>query len=107
MVQARNTNDKLWNKNPQFRDNEVITVVTVFRIMNPLSVKKLMSDELSMIETRFPVIVMKIPLCFHEVTINCSIQGNTCRPFALNNCRIQILSSTPEDTECAGLFYDK
>ena len=107
VMEARNTNDKLWNKNPQFRDNEVITVVTVFRIMNPLSVKKLMSDELSMIEIRFPVIVMKIPLYYHEVTINYSIKGNTCRPFVLNSCRIQILSSTPEDTECAGLFCDK
>ena len=66
-----------------------------------------MPDGIPSIESRFPIAVMKSPSRLHDVNINFEIQGGESFSFCLNECSIQNISTTSEESGCAGLFCDK
>jgi hypothetical protein len=47
--------------NPTLCDDGAITIGTVICIISPESVTRLMADDIPMLETHLPVIVMKCP----------------------------------------------
>ena len=67
----------------------------------------MMAQDVPMLETRFPVIVMKKPNLMREIRVNMALGGNTSKAFVFNHCAIEVVSSTPEETKCGGLFCDK
>ena len=50
---------------------------------------------------------MKHPYILREYEINMGTTGNKSQAFVLNNCMLDVISSTPEETKRAGLFCDK
>ena len=107
MMESSNVNNNLWQRNLQYRDNGIMTIGTIFRVFHPLPIKKMMANEIPMIETRYSVVVMNYPVHFHQSPVDITIGGNTSRAFVLNNCYLNILSVTPEQTKCGGLFCDR
>ena len=107
VMESRNTNNKLWSRNPQLRDDGEITIGSIIRFISPLPIKTLMAQDIPMLETRFPVVVMKNPIIMREYGINMGMTGNKSQSFVLNHCTLDVISSTPEETKCSGLFCDK
>ena len=107
MMESTNVNNNLWQRNLQYRDNGVMTVGTIFRVFHALPIKKMMANDIPMIETRYPVVVMNFPHIYHESPVDITISGNISRAFVLNHCDLDVLSVTPEQTQCGGLFCDK
>ena len=107
MMEADNQNKKLWGRNPTLRDDGTVAIGTIIRVMNPMPIESIMPDGIPSLVTRFPGVVLRQASIISQVPINDSLTGNNSLAFALNNCQIQILSSTPEETGCAGRFCDK
>ena len=107
LMETSEKNKDLWMRNPTLRDDGAITIGTVIRIISPEPVTRLMADDIPMLETRLPVIVMKRPREFFAISIDRGIASNASRAFVYNHCQIRIQSSTTEETKCAGLFCDK
>ena len=107
LMETSDKNKDLWMRNPTLRDDGAITIGTVIRIISPEPVTRLMADDIPMLETRLPVIVMKRPRELFQVVIDKGITSNSSRAFVYKNCQLSIKSSTVEETKCAGLFCDK
>ena len=107
LMESRNCNNNMWKRNPQLRDDGVISIGSIIRLLSPSPIKSMMANEIPMLETRFPVIVMRFPQEIHPITVNLGISGNQSKGFALNKCKLSIMSSIPEETRCSGLFCDK
>ena len=61
----------------------------------PLSVQKLMSNRLYMLDTWLSIVVMKHPNIIYGVPVNYPITGNNSQAFVL--CELQVLSTTLEE----------
>ena len=108
VMETRNVNNSLWDRNVELKDNGTITIGTVVRVLAPLPIQNLMSGDIPMIETTFPIIVMKHPQGgFDSIPINYQVQGNNHLAFVLNNARLRVLRTSPQETTCAGLLCDK
>ena len=107
LVESHSTNNSLWKRNPQLRDDGVITIGTIIRVLAPLPIKNLMANDVPMLETRFPVVVMMHPRELVPKIVNEGLGGNESRAFVMNNCTVDIASSVPEETRCSGLLCDK
>eukprot|EP00957_Ditylum_brightwellii_P057615 4369293-Ditylum_brightwellii.AAC.1 len=67
-----------------------------------------MSGDIPLVETCYPVIVMKHPSQnIPTVKISHSIERNTAKAFVKEAVMIRVQSTTPEKTKCACLFCDK
>jgi hypothetical protein len=107
LMETPDKNRDLWMRNPTLRDDGAITIGTVIRIISPEPITRLMADDIPMLETRLPVIVMKRPRELFQVPIDTGIASNSSRAFVYRNCQVTVKSSTVEETKCAGLFCDK
>eukprot|EP00957_Ditylum_brightwellii_P091851 6993901-Ditylum_brightwellii.AAC.1 len=86
----------------------MITIGTIFKILVPLPIKNLKSGDIPLVETHYPVIVMKHPSQnIPTVKIDHFIEGNTAKAFVEDAFMICVQSTAPEETNCAGLFCDK
>lgn len=106
LVENTGTNENLWSKSPQHRDSGVITIGTIFALLNPLPIKSELSN-IRMIETEGGVVIMRSPTSYKSVPIISNIAQNVTRGFVLNNKEIDILACSALKTRCSGLFCDK
>ena len=102
-----NKNSNLWLNNVELCDNGVITVGTVFRIISPLPASNYLRGDIPLIETHQPVIVLKVPSSFLQVTPLDNLQGESSRAFVLNGTTISCPSYLCEKTKCGGSFCDR
>lgn len=107
LIESKNKNNNLWKRNPQYCDDGAITIGSYFRILSPSPITNLMASDIPMLETRFPVIVMGNNTGLVNIPVNVGISANKSKAFVLKGCQIKIISSTPEETKCSGLFCDK
>lgn len=107
LMETRNTNTCLWDRNVELRDNGVVTMGTYIRVLAPKPIKSLMSGDIPMLETQFPVIVMRTPDQIQPVPVNFEIQGNNALSFVQNGAIVSVKRTAPEETTCSGLFCDK
>ena len=107
LMESKNSNNNLWKRNPAYRDNGVITIGTIVTLLSPAPIRSMMANDIPMLESRFPVIVMKDPEEFDIIRVNEGIPENESKAFVLSNCEISVISSIPEETRCSGLFCDK
>ena len=107
LMEARSTNTSLWERNVEFRDNGVISVGAIIRIIAPQPITSMMNGDIPMVQTPFPVIAMKFPLTYPVVTVNQEIQGNVSMAFVQNGIAIAVRKTEPVTTTCSGLFCDK
>ena len=107
LMESKNSNKNLWKRFPGYRDDGTITIGTMIRILSPEPIKNMMANQICMIETRMPAIIMKHPREMIAFPVRESIPGNESKAFVLNDCQLRICSTMPEDTRCSGLFCDK
>jgi hypothetical protein len=107
LMEARNQNKQLWNSNLEWRDNGVISIGTIFRILGPRPIDNVMSGDVPMLQSDFPAVIMKPPKLFVPVNIDPMIQGNTALAFTINNVELSVSGFTPVSTLCSGLFCDR
>jgi hypothetical protein len=107
LMEARNQNKQLWNSNLEWRDNGVISIGTIFRILGPRPIDNVMSGDVPMLQSDFPAVIMKPPKLFVPVNIDPMIQGNTALAFTINNVELSVSGFTPVSTSCSGLFCDR
>ena len=67
----------------------------------------MMAGDIPMLETRFPVIVMGNASGHDDIKIDVGIPGNISNAFVLTGCKVEVLSSTPKETCCSGIFCNK
>eukprot|EP00957_Ditylum_brightwellii_P006949 526114-Ditylum_brightwellii.AAC.1 len=60
-IETQSTNNGLWDRNVELRCDGAITIGTIVQILAPLPVRNLMSGDIPMVETTFPIIVIKYP----------------------------------------------
>eukprot|EP00957_Ditylum_brightwellii_P071340 5423134-Ditylum_brightwellii.AAC.1 len=100
-MESKDCNNFLWMRNPQHCGDGTITVGKIFWILCPLPVKNLMSRDVPMAETCFPVVVVGFPeTALPVVKIDHSIGGNTTMAFVQEDATLQTHSTTPEETKC-------
>ena len=102
-----NKNNNLWLNNVELRDNGVITIGTVFRIICPLPVTGYLRGDVPLIESQHPVIVLKSPKTYHHHIPLENLQGESSRAFVLNSAKIYNGSYSCEKTKCGGSFCDR
>ena len=102
-----NKNNNLWLNNVELRDNGVITIGTVFRIICPLPITSYLRGDVPLIETLHPVIVLKSPKTYYEHPPVENLQGETSRAFTLNGATLYNGSFSCEKTKCGGAFCDR
>ena len=62
IIQSKDTNQCLWDKNVEYRDNGILTIGTIFRVIAPQAIESLWNQDIPMLETDTPVIIMKKPV---------------------------------------------
>lgn len=107
MMESRGTNNCLWDRNVEFRDNGTISVGSIIRIIAPRPIQSKMNGDIPMVQTSCPVIAMRLPLSFPDVRVNKGIKGNKSMAFIYNGVQIAVRKTEPVTTTCSGLFCDK
>ena len=105
LMESKNSNKNLWKRFPGYRDDGTISIGSIFRILSPEPIKNMMANQICMIETRMPAIVMRHTREMIDFPVRESIPGNESKAFVLNDCQLRVCSSMPEDTRCSGLFF--
>ena len=73
VIESGGKNKNLWNKNPIYRDNGVVTIGTIIGVIMPKKITTLMANEIMILETTLSAIIMKRPLEQIKRLINYSI----------------------------------
>ena len=107
LMESKNSNQCLFNKNVELRDNGVISIGTFFRIVTPLPIENKMRGDIPLIKTHYPLIVMKRPSLKTSIPISKEIGNQNSLAFVLKGMIININRSTPIKTTCGGLLCDK
>jgi hypothetical protein len=106
IMQARNSNEDLWKLDIELRDNGTLTIGSIFRMIAPHFVEKYVNNEIPLLVSQLPVIIMKPPRTMEEVTIQ-QISGNQSLAFTLNGANLRVRRTTAIETTCSGNFCDK
>ena len=107
LMESKNSNQCLFNKNVELRDNGVISIGTFFRIVTPLPIENKMRGDIPLIKTHYPLIVMKRPSLKKSIHISKEICNQNSVAFVLKGMIININRSTPIKITCRGLLCDK
>ena len=102
-----NKNSNLWLNNIELRDNGVITIGTVFRVISPLPISNYLRGDIPLIESHHPVIVLKQPPSYHSILPSENLQGESSRAFILNGAMLSCSAYSCEKTKCGGSFCDR
>ena len=109
MIENHNTdmNAKLWTRDTTNRDNGVITVGTIFAIIDPEPVTKRFENIVPILETRSRAFIMKYPPNgLAGIPLAHDIGEKVQRSFVLRGVKIDMHRIDLEKVECAGKFCD-
>ena len=107
IVEGKNRNDRLWERDPSLCDNGCVTIGTYISIINPQPITSWFCNEIPIIECRGSCFVMKCVGGSFEVNMDTSITTNVTRCFVKNNVDVDVLSTDVHSTKCSGLFCDR
>ena len=107
LMESKNSNQCLFNKNIELRDNGVISIGTFPRIVTPLPIENKMRGDIPLVKTHLPLIVMMRPSLKVSIPIKKEIGNQNSLAFVLVGTTININRSTPIKTTCGGLLCDK
>jgi hypothetical protein len=106
LIENGGCNEHLWSKSPQHRDSGVVTIGTVFALLNPLPIKSEFAN-IPMVETEGGVVLLKRPDVYKTILIQNNIAQNVTRAYVLNFMMIRLHCCAPLNTRCSGLLCDK
>ena len=61
LMETRNQNRDLWKMNVEHRDNGMLTIGTIFRILAPRPVESFMVGDIPLVVSKFPCFLMETP----------------------------------------------
>ena len=107
LMEARNQNTQLWSNNIQYRDNGAISVGSYLRIPGPYPIDTYMKNDIPMINSAFPLVLLKPPTKFTEIPINERIESDTSYAFVYIRTQLSFTIINPVKTTCSGKFCDR
>lgn len=107
LMETKTQNTLLWGLNPTYRDNGVLSIGTVFRVLAPRPVDQLMYGDVPLLVTKFKTVIMKLPRIFPDVPVELGILGDTSLGFCIVGATLKLTGLTPVQTTCSGLLCDK
>ena len=102
LMESRNMNVNLWKKMLNNRDNGAISIRSVIRIACPMPIDSYMKNDICMLNTHQPCILMRYPEFIDTVKMNPDIESNTSFAFVHNNAILTINQSALLKTTCTG-----
>ena len=104
---SKNTNMNLWLNNVELRDNWVITIGTVLRIVSPLPVTSYLRGDIPILQSNQPAVILNQPSRYLEVLPYQNLQGESSKSFVLNHATLSCKAYSCEKTKCGGSFCDR
>ncbi len=101
-----NTNKNLFLRENKWRDDGTLTIGTYFRVLAPEYITQYLNNEVPMIVTTRPAILMKRPQSVPKVNIR-SLSVNQSRAYVLTNAHLFVKQVEPADAVCNGNLCDK
>ena len=106
MQGENNVNKSLFLRENKWRDNGILTIGTYFRILAPEYITQYMNNEVPMITTTKPAIIMKQPNTVSSVIIR-SLSVNMSRAYVVNGAELFVKQVEAIDAVCNGNLCDK
>lgn len=106
-MEANNSNNVLFERNLEYRDDGTMSVGCFFRILAPLPIENSMRGDIPLVKTQLPLIAMKRPSKLITTNINLQIQENTSMAFVLNGKDLFLNRTVPIQTTCSGMLCDR
>ena len=107
LMESRNSNNNMFERNLDFRDNGTVTIRTFLRVIAPEAIEDYMNGDIPLIRTPCSLIVLKRPASMDTVAVNYEIGTNKTLAFCLNNRILHLNKTLTEATTCNGLMCDK
>ena len=107
LMEARNQNKNLWNKNVNHRDNGSISIGSIIRLPCPMPINTYMRCDIPLIVSYQPAILLKFPSTIRSIPMNIEIESNTSSAFVYNSTDIEINFTTAVKTSCSGNLCDR
>ena len=107
MMEARNENVNLWNKNTQHRDNGTISIGCFIRVISPLPIKSWMRGDIPILKSQFPCFALRFPDRMDTIAINHEIAANESYAFVWNCAQVSVDYTAPIKTTCSGELCDR
>ena len=107
VMEYRTQNVSFWIDNATNRDNGNVSIGSFVRLMCPKPIESYMRNDIPLIESGYPFILLKTPSRFPTVSINEIIGPNISRPFVSNTVSLSIDMVYPQSTQCSGLLCDR
>ena len=98
IMESRNQNVNLWQKNLNHRDNGEISTGSIIRYSCPMPIETYMRNDIPIIQSPFPVILLKISSRLYSLCVNEEIEANTYRGFIYNNTELCVNFTFPVKT---------
>ena len=107
LMEARNSNNNLFDQNMELRDNGTFSIGTFFRILAPLPIENTMNGDIPLVRTQNPLLILHSPKKIPTVPVNNSIQGMNAMAFVYNAVSLTVNRTTPIQTTCGGFMCDR
>ena len=107
LMESRNSNNNMFERNLDFRDNGTVTIGTFLRVIAPEAIEDYMNGDIPLIRTPCSLIVLKRPTRMDAVAVNYEIGTNQTLAFCLNNRILHLNKTLTVSTTCNGLMCDK
>ena len=107
LMESKNSNKCMFDKNVELRDNGVISIGTFFRIISPHPIENKMRGDIPLLKTDIPLIVMTRPTLEHSIPVYKELGEHNSMAFVLVGMKVNINRSSPIQTTCGGLLCDK
>ena len=104
---SNNKNTNLWLNNVELRDNGIITVGTILRIISPLPVTNYLRGDIPIIETIHPAIILQNPRSYNTIVPVENLQSESSRAFVLTGAVLKCMAYSCEKTKCGGSFCNR
>ena len=105
-MEARNINNNIWLVNIQLRYNGAISIGSLMRVIDPLTIQNYMQGDVPMMKTIFPVILFKFLNKLPLVYINLALKINSSLAFVYNKVNLNINYFVAARTSCTGNLCD-
>ncbi len=107
IMEARNQNPNLWNKNVNHRDSGAISIGSIIRFPSPLPITTYMRNDIPMMTSHVPSVLLKYPQKISSISINEEIEANCSQAFVYNSTQLSVDYFAAVKTSCSGLLCDR
>jgi len=107
LMEAKNSNNVLFERNLEYRDDGTISIGSFFRILAPLPIVNSMRNDIPLVKTQLPIVAMKRPVTLTSTPISLQIPENMSMAFVLNGQTLHLNRTVPLQTTCSGMLCDR